>query len=408
MSTIPEAEEKTKNNIKESALKLIELGGKKFGLKLDFSEDSVVIADDLITLFFKDRKSHYIRAATFIGSFLGEVIITNLGGKWQQDLSIRKVGHTKSIAHPMLRAQKRLAFGMEDSLSNYYRALKQTTCGDGSLSNNSEKVKKAHEKLRAAGWDQKLLKRILNEGEKKYAREEAAELLGRIGDEKIVPALIKALASPKSAYYACIVLQGIPDNRAFEPLMETLKKSRTPGVRMQAAIALGALRDERAVDALVCILAEEDEILCHYASVALGMIGGEKAINMLLEIMSGLRQGNIIYAISALEGIGDKKAVPALIEAIFSRDEDIKESAAKALQQIPDRRAYKPLLFLLQDPSYKIRTIAAYALVNIGETEEVIPFLKSLLKDDTQSVRHHADKLIQWIESGKTGAGIRY
>lgn len=397
---MPRADQKTIENLVESAAIIIRMVEKRFKIHLDFSEESLVIADDLITLFFKERKSHYYRAAGIIGSYLGAVIIQNLGGRWESDFSLKKVGSLKGCAYPMHRANKRLTNGLGDSLVSYYRSLKLSTCQETGFAPKQEKIAAARVELRAQGWDVKLLMRMINESEKKYVREESADLLGRIGDSQMVEPLINTLRNPKTAYYAAVALQGIPDARAFEPLMEVLRKTRSPAVKMQVALALGALKDNRATETLVQLLSDPNEIVCHYASIALGSIGGEKTLEALLEIMAAQRPGNRVYAIAALEGIRDKRVVPALIEALFSRDEEVREAAARALQYVPDERAFRPLVFMLKDKSSRIRTLAAYAMANFGDSR-ALPYIKMLLKDEVQSVRQHAAQLLHWLEAGK-------
>jgi HEAT repeat protein len=400
---IAKVDEKTRESIHESALKFIELAERRFGIRLDFSEESLQIADELLSLFFKRRKKHYFRAAVFIGTFLGETVIENLGGKWLMDYTIKKVGRTKVMVYPIKRAQKRLSHGMEDSLVSFYRALKLSVMQDSVFAPNADRIKAAHRKLLQGGWDIKLLMRILDEEEPRYVREEAAEILGRLEARNILDSLLEALKNSNTAYYASIALQGIPDPSAFEPLLKVLNKSRSPGTRMQAALALGEVGDPRAVESLVTMLSDPDEMICHYASIALGKIGGDEALEKLLAIMGEQRPGNRVYAIAALEITGDRRAVPALIEALFSRDEDVREAAVSALQYIPDERAQSPLVFMLKDPSSRIRTLAAYAISSIGKREN-IPHIRALLKDEVPSVRQHAAQLVEWLEAGKTPA----
>jgi len=399
----PKATPQTRDQLRESAEKLLELGQKKFGIPLDFSEESLVLADDLTTLFFKVHKKHHYTAATFIGAYLGEVIIGNLGGRWMADLSLGKVGSLNSIAYPMQRARKRLSNGMEDSLVYYYRSLKLSTCREARFAEDGERIQQAYQLLRDRGWHLKLLLRILNSDEKKYVREEAAELMGRLGNEEVVGSLAEALRSNDSAYYAAIALQGLPNPDVFEPLADLIKRSRSPGTRMQAALALGGLKDPRVVPVLLPLLEDENELVAHYASLGLGKCGCKEAIDTLLDM---LKSGSVtlrINAITALEGLGDPQAVPAIIEALFARDNEVREAAARALQFIPDQRAFKPLSFMLKDPSYRIRILSAYSIAYI-DPERALPILRRMLKDEVQMVRHHASQLLHWLEKGRQPA----
>jgi len=396
---IPKVNEKIKNKIREHSEKLIELAEKKFCLNLDYSEEALVIMDDLVTLFLKIHREHYIKAAVMLGSYLGQAIIENLGGKWLKDLSINKIGSLKGSAHPMIRARKRIADGTDDSLVYYYKNLKLTSLRDSSFATDKKKLEKFREILRKNNCDRELLNRMLNREEPQYVREEAAELLGRIGRDDLTDELLKATEDPKTIYYAAIVLQNLPIKKAYEPLIKSLKKCNDIAIKQQILLALGEIKDQRALDVVIEYLDDDDEIVGHFASLAVGKIGGNGAVQKLLGIMAGLRPGRRSHAITALEILGNQKAVPALIEALFSRDDEIREAAARALQYIPDERSFKPLAYCLKDRSSRIRIYSAYALAFTGKPE-ALKHIKRLLKDDVQTVRLHATHLVKWLKDG--------
>lgn len=397
---LPKTSEKIRTKIVEHSEKLVELAEKKFRIKLDYSEEALALIDDLVTIFLKIHREHYIKAAVMLGSYVGETIIKNLGGKWLKDLSIGKVGLLKGSAHPMIRARKRIANGTDDSLVYYYKNLKLTTQRDSTFAADAEKVAEFHQILREDQWDKELLTRMFNSSETRYIREEAAELLGRIGNrEEVATQLVKAARDRSTVYYAAIALQNMPIGDAYEPLLKNLKRCKDIATKQQLLLALGEIKDIRAIDEIIGYMDDEDEIVGHYASLAIGKIGGDGAVNKLLGIMAGLRPGRRSHAITALEILGNKDAVPALIEALFSRDDEIREAAARALQYIPDERAFKPLAYCLKDRSSRIRIYAAYALAFTGK-EEALKHVERLLKDEVQTVRLHATHLVKWLKKG--------
>ena len=394
------ADVNTVNKLDSSAENFVRMVEKKFKLQIDYSEESLLIADDLISIFFKLRRNHYYIASSIIGAYLGSVIIKNIGGRWSKDLSIEKMGNMKGVAQPLLRSRRRLANGMQDSLAFYFRSLKLSNSQDTSFAADTEKVQKFYEALRGNNWDEEVLKRVLDITEKKYVREEAADILGRIGDKNSVPTLLKALKDSKSAYFAAIALQGLPDESSFLPILTLLRKTRSPALKMQLSLALGSIGDPSCAHDLTKLLSDDNEILAHYASMALGKIKSSVVVEQILSAMVSLPVDRLVYAIFVLEELGDSRGVPALIESLFSRDEAVKEAALRALQNIPDERAFKPLTFLTKDKSYRIRTLAAYALANF-EDNRVIPYIKQMFTDEVQSVRHHGAKLLYWLEQGK-------
>ena len=400
---IPEANQKIIQEIKKQSEQFIQFTERIYHVKLDYSEESLALADDLITVFVKLHKKHYIKAAVYLGSYLGETIIKNLGGKWCKDFSIKKIGKMKGYAHPMTRARKRLANGTDDNLVHYYKNLKLSNCRDSGFATNQEKLDEYGDILLKDGIQNELYNRIVNRDEHRYVREEAAELFGRLIKDDMNESLIKLASDPDLVYFGAIALQGHPVNEAFEPLLENLKKTEMIPVKQQILMALGKLKDPRALDVLISFLGDHDEIVGHFAALAVGKIGGEKAVDKLLSIMADLYPGNRLNAITALEIIGSPKCVPALIEALFSKEEEVREAAARALQYIPDERAFKPLVYLLSDRSSRIRVFAAYALASIGNPE-AIPHIKKLLTDEVQMVRLHATHLLKWLKKGNIPA----
>lgn len=390
--------------LNDSASKFLAVVKKKFSLDLDYREESLYASDVLLSLFFKDRRAHDL-AVTIVGSYLGKVLIENLGGKWElRDLSVEKIGLMKGVAYPFRQARKRLEKGLGETLTSWYAKIKMDFCHDGELSWNAQTCDGFLDALIAQGWDTHLLSHILKEDEKPYVREEAAHILGRMKKSQVSAALIDPLYTPEHAYYACIAMQGLRDGKALPRLRELAQKENETAIRIQAIIALGEYRDQASILPLADMMNEEDEVICHYASQALAKIGGELSIKMLLEIMSKKRPGNRLCAISALELLGDRASVPTLIDCLSDKKEAIREAAARAFQYIPDARAVKPLLAMLADPSSRLRILSAYALVFIGNPQALDP-LRNLLKDAVKDVRDHAAYLVPLLEAGAKPAG---
>ena len=93
---------------------------------------------------------------------------------------------------------------------------------------------------------------------KRSARLNAAEALGKIGNERAVEALIKAVENDPDdvvQWFAIEALGKIGDTRAVEPLIEALKKWDMTK-RMAAAEALGKIGDTRAIEPLIKVLSD--------------------------------------------------------------------------------------------------------------------------------------------------------
>jgi HEAT repeat protein len=401
---IQKSSEEFRTLFRDWASKFLEVVYKKFGFHLNYTESSLYISDYLLTLFFKERRSSDL-AATIIGSYLGEVILQNLGGKWDPSgLAIVKIGRMKGTAYPFKQAKLRLEKGFGGSLIHWYADLKMRFCLNGDLSWNGNTTTNIYRSLLEQDWDLKLLNRLLNESEKPYAREEAAFILKELKSSRVAPALVEALRKKETAYYACIALQGIKAAESIPILRCLCGQTEDIPLQVQAIQALGSQGDERIVSFLLEKLNEKDEVIAHYASQSLGKIGGEKVIHSLLDIIRNGNSRKKILAISAFELMGNKDCVPDLIQCLQDPKEEVRESAARAFQYIPDPRASEALISLLSDRSSQIRILAAYALTFIGE-KNALESLKTLLKDPVKNVRDHVSYLIPLLESGEKPAG---
>jgi HEAT repeat protein len=145
--------------------------------------------------------------------------------------------------------------------------------------------------------------------------------------------------------------------RAFEPLIKTL---RHPAwfARRNAAWALGALDDVRAVEALIPLMKDAEPAVREQTAWALG-------------------------------ALDDRAAVPALITGLKDADARVRRQSAWAAGAIDDRRAVDPLLTVLRDADRSVREQAAWALGAIGDSR-AIDGLLPVLKDPEPAVRRQA------------------
>jgi HEAT repeat protein len=134
--------------------------------------------------------------------------------------------------------------------------------------------------------------------------QEAARALVRIGVASFDP-LVKALGSTgvTARRNAAWALGALDDSRAVQPLIEALRDSSTP-VRRQAAWALGAIGDATGVDALVTALKDADAKVREQSAWALGAIGDGRASLGLSLALKDSESGVRRQAAWALGAIG--------------------------------------------------------------------------------------------------------
>jgi HEAT repeat protein len=229
----------------------------------------------------------------------------------------------------------------------------------------------------------------------------AAELLGRVGNAKAVPALLETIQATRSedADVREIALRGlarIADPRAIEPLIEALKQAESwlaPRIadilvrhgdpviepmlaflrdgqrhpaRAWAANILGELKAQRAFPALVVALKDLDDEVRAKSAAALGKLGDRRAVTYLLDhLLSDPAPFVRARIASALGQFADNEVIDRLVRALGDPAWWVRMRSVEALEQI-GAAAEAPLLVALDDPDPEIRIRAAVALERLG------------------------------------------
>jgi len=158
------------------------------------------------------------------------------------------------------------------------------------------------------------------------------------------------------------------------------------------------MEKELDVDGLVEALSYRSSEVRAYAVMALHDIGGEKATQALIRTLREDENPHVRnVAASALE-IGGPRAVEPLIRAL-QEDEyyHVRSTAARVLGEIGDPRAVEPLIKALQEDEYwEVRRSAAGALAEF-EGDRVVEALIQALRDGESVVRMMAAWSLGWI-----------
>jgi HEAT repeat protein len=171
-----------------------------------------------------------------------------------------------------------------------------------------------------------------------------------------------------------VILGGLADSRAVNPLIDCLKDGR---VSYAAVVSLGKIRDKRAIEPLVACLKGKDANLIYPAAHALSMIGEpatESLISCLKEKDFEVRRAAIV----AIGWLADKRTTEPLIALLKSEDARDCCVAADTLGQLRDERALEPLIACLRDPRYDVARSAAKALGKLGDKRAVSELIASL------------------------------
>lgn len=148
---------------------------------------------------------------------------------------------------------------------------------------------------------------------------------------------------------------------SFDPLVKVLA-STGPVARRNAAWALGALDDQRAVPPLVAALKDAEQSVREQTAWALGAIDDARAVQPLIGALRDASPAVRRQTAWALGALDDAAAVDALVAALKDSDARVREQAAWALGAIGDTRASSGLSTALADSEARVRRQAAWAI----------------------------------------------
>jgi HEAT repeat protein len=120
-----------------------------------------------------------------------------------------------------------------------------------------------------------------------------------------------------------------------------------------------------ALTLLIQTLDDEEEMVRSGAALALGELKAETAVNGLAHLLTTDRSVAGNHAGDALAKIG-QPAAPILIKAMKHEQARVRRRAAKALIPIESKKAIPVLFEALEDESYMVRHYAEIALARMG------------------------------------------
>jgi HEAT repeat protein len=200
----------------------------------------------------------------------------------------------------------------------------------------------------------------------------ALEVIAVIGEGRCVPAVIPLLSDARFAYWAAITLGALRDPRATDALLHALAEDPKGSNRRTLIDALGKIGDGRAAPALLRLLSDpeaesetrnaaavalkamawkptDDTLRAQYLIALeqwddLANLGWERVAQPLLNSLHVKSAKGRDKIVTALGAIGGPHAVDALLEALKDEDEFVQDSAARALSKVGDARAVMPLV----------------------------------------------------------------
>jgi hypothetical protein len=194
-------------------------------------------------------------------------------------------------------------------------------------------------------------------------------------------AMSAARDKPPAVRETAIYILGLLESPVATPMLIQALNDQVPSVRLQAVKALGRVGNPEAVPALLNTLRGADEQLGSQIFSALVRLG-RAAVPALLEASNSNSTWMRWQAIRALGAIRDRRALPALVDALSDADHSVAWMGAKGLTQF-GRLSLEPVLQLLvkaEMTPWLVET-ASYVLSNqIRYDPKLKPYLEPVIE----------------------------
>ncbi|MDY6776252.1 MAG: HEAT repeat domain-containing protein [Halobacteria archaeon] len=317
------------------------------------------------------------------------------------------ISYIKESSNPAVRARAAEILSDVDADGDL-QERKFETLIDASLDDEDERVRKAAAESLAWSDDVNVVKLLID----RY-RGNSDTQLSETADWTLVKLLTDALEDGAAVIRmdAALGLGRIGDDRAFEPLVDALDDP-DPQVRENAAWSLGELGDERAVKPLTKLLTDSNQEVRKQAATAITDLGGEMAVDSLIDALEDDYTYVRKQAAFALGTVGGERVIEPLLDALEDEDLTVRESAAfslievmsnapadksheiretvsSRLEDLESEVSTQPIISALEQATEKpIRRNAAWLLGRVGGSEAVEPLVSAL--DDDEQVRRFA------------------
>jgi HEAT repeat protein len=235
-------------------------------------------------------------------------------------------------------------------------------------------------------------------------REDAAEELGKIASRRAVESLIKALEDQSSRlrWTAVKALGLISSDEAIEILIQKLKSEHLSYILESYILALGEIRNEKAIDPLLQVLNDKKQLseVRAKAAGALGNIGKDTAVESLIKALEDQDPEVRAKAAEALGNTGKGTVVKPLIKALNDQDSTVIGNAVTALGVMDNIATITPLIEVLKKGDIDVRLRTIRSLGVIGGDRVIQPLIQSL-KDHHYAIRFESAKLLGTIGSNR-------
>lgn len=232
------------------------------------------------------------------------------------------------------------------------------------------------------------------------ARERLVELYIRLGFDQTDIRLTYSWAWWRRA--SGVRALGRLENEAFRPVFLRTLRDKHELVSIEAAKALGAIGDVKAIEALAEMVRHPSRWAALLFSDVARRIGPEGLAYVRRLVTEDPRPAVRATALDALRISRDVSCVPIVVPLLSADDKELRTRAIKTLSEIGAVDTVPEILRLLGDDAWEVRAQAVKAAARLGDDEQVFRALRWALGDGSWWVRlNAANGLLSLGERGR-------
>jgi HEAT repeat protein len=217
-------------------------------------------------------------------------------------------------------------------------------------------------------------------------RTAAVVVLGRIGDHRVVPELIRVLETDPELYVvAADALAKIGDHRAFDALLRQIGDPDV-AVRQAAISALNSLGHPDLEARCAALLHDPDPVIRESALRIAGYFGYSACVDLIVQSVADHDEPVRQAAVEALPYLDDPRCLPLLLRMLKEDSPNIRAAAARALGQM-DHEVVPGLVEALSDPHPWVRYFAMRSLGQYADPAILPAVIRVLETDQAGQVR---------------------
>ncbi|HKA24223.1 MAG TPA: HEAT repeat domain-containing protein [Candidatus Eisenbacteria bacterium] len=240
-------------------------------------------------------------------------------------------------------------------------------------------------------------------------RAAVVEALGKLGDPRGIPVVMRALADadPAIRKEAAIALWRLGDKGNAPQLVRALHEADAEVRAMDVWALEKAVDPHTVIPELSKIAGDHSALVRSYVARTLGRQGTQAALEPLFRLLTDPDLHTRVNAARSLGQVGDSAAVPQLLAALDDVHPYVRETAVTSLGKLKTAAIGTRLAEMAKDKDPGVRAAVPAALAAILPPDEAWSALQTSLHDKSRRVRSRALEALGAVNKPEAIAALR-